>query len=413
MSDPRGPVFVSYRRKRLRETTALVHALRDRGVPTWRDVDDLPNEPTEAAIRAVLNDEKTSGAILWLTPDVEDSAIIRDVEVPEAVRRYRRDSNFWIIIILAGGMDYSEATNVFVNTLGNEDLSTWNLTKVSEPWASQTDIIQIADTALRHRIKSYFAETPSPSVAEVTIHAKGTMAAGSADILAVDWTRHFAGGEPNSRAWTAMSKAARSLAIALKQLTPPGAVVHLGGTPSLPAAMLLGSTYSGRDGRNPSWLQRQPDGHTITPWKMIDAIDASIAEACGWKASPPVYRTTSARALAVCINLSDNISEAFARSRSVTPEWRAVLDIASPAGRNVRANPLSSEEAASLVHLTIDTIRATRSQVLGIDSIHFFIAGPAGFAFLLGTAIATLPMITVYEYDTIANSYKPATSFSS
>lgn len=413
MSDPRGPVFVSYRRKRLRETTALVHALRDRGVSTWRDVDDLPNEPTEAAIRAVLNDDKTSGAILWLTPDVEDSAIIKDVEVPEAVRRYRRDSNFWLVIVLANGLDYADVTNIFANTLGIEDLSTWNLTKVSDPWASPTDISQIANTALKQRVNSFSAEIPSSLIAEVTIHAKGTMASGSGDVLTVDWTRHFQSGAPNSLAWVTMSEAARNVAIALKQLTPSGTAVHVGGTPSLSAAMLLGSTYSGRDGRNPAWLQRQPDGHTLTPWKMTDAIDASIAEQRGWKASPLVYRATSARALAVCINVSDNISEAFARSHSVTPDWRAVLEIGSSTVRNTRANPLSPEEAASLVHLTIDAIRTTRSQVLGIDSIHFFIAGPAGFAFLLGTSIATLPMIATYEYDTAATSYTPAASFSS
>ncbi|MDF9278430.1 SAVED domain-containing protein [Arthrobacter sp. EH-1B-1] len=376
-------------------------------------MDDLTNEPTEAVIRAVLNDDKTSGAILWLTPDVEDSAIIKEVEVPEAVRRYRRDSNFWLVIVLANGLNYADVTTIFANTLGAEELSTWNLTKVSDPWASPTDTVQVANTALRQRVKSFFAQFPSSPIAEVAIHAKGTMAYGSGDVLAVDWTRHFKSGAPNSQAWTAMSEAAENVAIALKQLAPSNTAVYVGGTLSLAAAMLLGSSYSGRDGRNPVWLQRQPDGHTMTPWRITDAFDASIAEQCGWKASPPIYRMTSARALAVCINISDNISEAFARSHSVTPDWRAVLEIGSPAGRNTRADPLSPGEVASLVHLTIDAIRTTRSQVLGIDSIHFFIAGPAGFAFLLGTCLATLPIITTYEYDTVATSYTPAASFSS
>jgi hypothetical protein len=413
MADPRGPVFVSYRRKRLQETTALVHALHDRGVPTWRDVDNLSNEPTEATIRSVLNDDKTSGAILWLTPDVEDSAIIKEVEVPEAVRRYRRDSNFWLVIVLANGLDYAGVTSLFADTLGVEDLSTWNLTKVSAPWASTTDISQIADTVLKQRINRISVEIPSPPIAEVIVHAKGTVAARSGEALAVDWTRHFQSGVPHSEAWTVMSEAARDMATALKQLMPRVTEVQLSGTPSVPAAMLLGSTYPGRDGRSPAWLQRQPDGHTMTPWKLTDATDASIAEQRGWKAAPPVYRVTSAHALAVCINISDNVSEAFARSPSSSPEWRAVLEIGSPAGRNTRAEPLTSEEAASLVHLTIDAIRSTRAQVVGIDSIHFFIAGPAGFAFLLGTSIATLPTITTYEYDTVTSLYAPAATFTS
>lgn len=411
MADPRGPVFVSYRRKRLQETTALVHALHDRGVPTWRDVDNLSNEPTEATIRTVLNDTNTSGAILWLTPDVEDSAIIKDVEVPEAVRRYRRDSNFWLVIALADGLDYRDVTTLFADTLGVEDLSTWNLTKVSAPWASITDISQIADAALKQRINRFSAATPSPPIAAVIVHAKGTMTARSDEALAVDWTRHFKGTPPRPEDWTIMSESARDIATALKQLTQPATELQLSGTPSVSAAMLLGSTYSGRDGRSPAWLQRQPDGHTLAPWRMTEATDASIAEQRGWKVAPPVYRVTSAHALAVCINISDNVSEAFARSRSDSPEWRAVLAIGSPAGRNTRAVPLTADEAASLVHLTIDAIRSMRAQVVGIDSIHFFIAGPAGFAFLLGTAIATLPPITTYEYDTSTSLYVPAATF--
>lgn len=413
MADPRGPVFVSYRRKRLRETTALVQALHDRGVPTWRDVDNLLNEPTEATIRAVLNDKNTSGAILWLTPDVKESPIIRDVEVPEAVRRYRRDSNFWIIIVLANRLKYADVSELFTDALGAEDLSTWNLTKVTAPWASTSDTSQIASTALRQRVNKIAEAAPSPQVSQVVVHAKGTMTAPSGEDLAVDWTRHFKDASPRFEDWATMSESAHDISAALKQLTRPATELHLSGTPSVPTAMLLGSTYSARDGRSPVWLQRQPDGHTMTPWRMSEAADASTAEKRGWEASAPVYRETSAHALAVCVNISDDVSEAFARSRSASPEWRMVLTIGAPAGRNTRAVPLAADEVASLVHLTVDAIRNVRSRVVGIDSIHFFIAGPAGFAFLLGTAIATLPPITTYEYDTSTALYVPAATFTS
>ncbi|EAR25268.1 hypothetical protein A20C1_01731 [marine actinobacterium PHSC20C1] len=412
MADPRGPVFVSYRRKRVQETNALIHALDDRGLPTWRDVDNLLNEPTEATIRSVLKDDQTSGAILWLTPDVKDSAIIRDVEVPEAVRRYRRDRGFWLVIVLADGLEYDDVTALFADTLGVEDFATWNLTKVSTPWASATDISQVAIAALRRRITKLSTED-SASCIEISIHAKGTMSIGVNDGLALDWTRHFRAGVPERSAWDAMSDAARDVATSVKQLTSAATALQLGGTPSVPAAMLLGSTYSARDGRGPAWLQRQPTGDTSTPWRMADSSDASLAEARGWRAAPLVYRAVSAHSLAVCVNISDSVAEAFARSRASVPDWRAVLEIGSPIGRNTRADPLTPKEVASLVHLTIDAIRAARSQVLGIDSIHFFIAGPAGYAFLLGTFLATLPKITTYEYDTVSGLYVAAATFTS
>ncbi|MBB2965598.1 SAVED domain-containing protein [Leifsonia aquatica] len=376
-------------------------------MPTWRDVDDLSSEPTEGTIRAVLNDEKTSGAVLWLTPDVGDSAIIKDVEVPEAVRRYRRDNGFWLIVILADGLDYSDAADLFADSLGVEDLATWNLIKVATPWALETDICQVAVTVLRNRIAEVSAGSSGSSI-PFSVHAKGTLSRTAADVLTLDWTRYFRAGAPQRAAWNAMSVAAHDVAAALKQLTPATTAVQLSGTPSVPSAMLLGSTYSTRDGRSPAWLQRQPTGDTSKPWRMSESPDASVAEERGWKVASPVYRTTTAGALAVCVNISDNVAEAFARSRLETPDWRAVLEISSPAGRNTRADPLTPNEVASLVHLTIDAIRYTRSQVLGLDSIHFFIAGPAGYAFLLGTYVATLPQITTYEYDTTSRLYVSA-----
>jgi hypothetical protein len=152
-------------------------------------------------------------------------------------------------------------------------------------------------------------------------------------------------------------------------------------------------------------MQLQPDGVTIRQWSMDSAADAVCALDAGWKVQDPIYRRTSENALAVCISISDDVSSAFARSQDVASGWRAILRINPPDGRNTRAAPLTEKEAASLVHLTIDAMRRLRSRIYGIESIHLFIAGPAGFGFLLGTRLATLPMTVAYEYQTAAGRY--------
>jgi hypothetical protein len=404
MTNPVGRVFISYRRKRLRETSALVRALHDRGVPTWIDVNDLRSEPTEAAIRATLDDDNTSGAILWLTPDVEDSEIIRAVEVPIAVSRRKRDKSFWLIIVLADGLDYSSAGQLFSETLRGEDLSHWNLTKVSAPWATASDLREIACSALSSRISALGSSTDSSRV-DLVVHAKGTMVGEETNVLVLDWTGYFAGGPPSPRAWDAMRRASQDVATALKQRTPEDTSICCKGTPSLPAALLLGSTYSSRDGRLPGWMQLQPDGVTVEPWFMNASADATRATAAGWNVQDPVYMETSGDALAVCISVSDEVTGAFARSHDITSRWRAIVEIRAPEGRNTRATPLTGQEAASLVHLAIDALRESRSKFSGIESTHVFIAGPAGFAFLLGTRLATLPMIVTYEYQASTARY--------
>lgn len=81
MANLGGPVFISFRRKRLQETNTLSAALHDRAVSTWRD--DLLNEPTGATIRSVLNDNITSGAVLWLTRRAVPATVFEGVPLSD------------------------------------------------------------------------------------------------------------------------------------------------------------------------------------------------------------------------------------------------------------------------------------------------------------------------------------------
>lgn len=403
MTDPTGKVFISYRRNRLAETDELIQTLHDRGLPTWRDVDSLTSEPTEAAIRGALNDERTSGAVLWLTPDVIDSPIIKDVEVPLAVRRQRRNDGFWLVIVLAGGLSYGDVDAMFAGSLGGEELSSWNLTKISEKWATPADILAIANTALLRRVGAVTAQHPlAPRV--VSVHAKGTFSPAPDDELALDWTRFFKSGSPTDDAWTGMQTAATDVSGLIKRHAAPGEPIHYYGTASMATALMLGSTYSTRDGRAPAWIQRQPDGTAFTPWLLSDSPDAALARDTGWAATP-TFKVAGATDLAVCVNINDDVTEAFARSADISPPWRAMLLIASTRQRDMWMEPVTAAEAASLVRLIIDEVRTFRREVGGLTGIHLFMAAPAGIAFLLGTVLATLPPITTYEFDTVAGRY--------
>ena len=78
MTDPTGLSFLSYRRGRAAEAKLLIEAQRDRGIPTWQDVTDLPSSPTEIELRRVLADPATANAILFVTPEVEELIYYQD-----------------------------------------------------------------------------------------------------------------------------------------------------------------------------------------------------------------------------------------------------------------------------------------------------------------------------------------------
>src|SRR5271169_2614374 len=97
MTDPTGLCFLSYRRARAAEAGLLIAALRDRGIPTWQDIADLATTPTEDALRRVLADPGTASAIMFATPEVEHSPVIRDIEAPAIVARHLRGDGFFAV----------------------------------------------------------------------------------------------------------------------------------------------------------------------------------------------------------------------------------------------------------------------------------------------------------------------------
>ena len=98
--DPRGPVFLSYRYSdgaQLAENIAW--ALRAAGVPVWHDQTDLPPGDTQRRLVEAMR-TGLSGAVLIVTPDIEKSEIIREIELPSLLGM-SDDSRFAFSVALA------------------------------------------------------------------------------------------------------------------------------------------------------------------------------------------------------------------------------------------------------------------------------------------------------------------------
>ncbi len=81
--DPRGPVFLSYRQSDGSDLAIeTAWALRAAGVPVWHDRSDLPPGDTERRLAEAL-ESGLSGAVLLVTPGIELSRVVREVELPQ------------------------------------------------------------------------------------------------------------------------------------------------------------------------------------------------------------------------------------------------------------------------------------------------------------------------------------------
>jgi hypothetical protein len=110
--DPHGPVFVSYRQSDGTQLAdELTWLLRAAGIPVWRDKDDLPPGDTEQRLQEALRNG-LSGAVLIVTPEIENSSVVREVETPLILRLHKTYPGFGLGIAnavrtLDGKTDYS------------------------------------------------------------------------------------------------------------------------------------------------------------------------------------------------------------------------------------------------------------------------------------------------------------------
>ena len=83
MTDPRGYSFLSYRRSRSDDAGQLVAAQKELGIPTWQDVENLDEQPTEDELRSVLARQEIASGLLWITPEIAGSQMIRQLSLCE------------------------------------------------------------------------------------------------------------------------------------------------------------------------------------------------------------------------------------------------------------------------------------------------------------------------------------------
>lgn len=399
-TDVTGKVFISYRRSRRREVDLLAQAMRDVGVPLWRDVADLQHEPTEDALRRQLHDPSTAGAVLFLTPEARGSAFIRTVEVPEIVNRHsRRDDGFWFIPVAAGGLSYTDASQELAGTAGAEEIARWHLHQADDPF-SRASAAAVAAEALRERLAALHRHLAPQAPLRIRLDVRANSTA-PGDALVLDWRSHFS---PHADRDTWDMTLIPALDTVRTQLLnqAQGRAVELTGTPSLPAAVALGHALPEPLPLTVRWVQWMRGGGEQV-WSLSDAADAEHAQADGWTATTS-GQDVNGQHLAVLVNVANDVSARYHTIRSALPQIRAkiVVDhrtaIEAPPGErpdNIRIG--DGATAASLARLISRAVRNALDRYGSLEAVHLFLSGPAGLAVLVGQLTNTWPPLVTYD----------------
>lgn len=386
-TNPLGRCFVSYRRSRLQEIERLVRALHEVGVPTWQDLTDLSEQPLEASLRRELADPDTSSGVLWITPEIADSPVITNIEVPGLAARGKNDEYFSLVPVAAGGLDYEAAAEAARSDISLDDFSTWNIKKIAGDPATDEDILAVAARVLRRRVSAIHRYLPSgdPFVIDMYTRTPATHHADAA--LKIDFTHLFDGRVAKDGGWDAVTRALHTVkeTVAVKA---PGRPVHIRGLVGLPAAVALGTTMPSTLTVATGWVQRRPGAVDSLYTLAADPVPSSFTVELD-------DRLSTASDLAVLVSTSENTIPAF-RATAGLPPFRGVIHATPPNGHPHYFS--SPGEAAGLAIEIVSKIRAARSRYGKVGAVHLFIAGPVGLAFLIGQSLNTLGRVVTYEH---------------
>jgi hypothetical protein len=114
-----------------------------------------------------------------------------------------------------------------------------------------------------------------------------------------------------------------------------------------------------------------------------------------------------ATALAALVSVADDVTTAFNASRAALPPFRAIVSVTKTDGASARPphRLASSGEAVDIAGKVRDAIRSARAQYPPIETVHLFMAVPAGLAMLIGQLLNTL---VVHTYELVGDRYEPA-----
>ena len=402
---PTGLSFISYRRSRIDECERLVASLRERGIPTWRDIDDLNTAPTESELRRVLNDESTANAILWITPDTAESAMIKRVEAPVAIERHRRNDGFFIVPVAAGGLDYQEAAAALNTGRSLVNIDNWNIIKLQSDPADDADIRKVANQVLKQRLEAIHRRLSPNEPIRITLNTRHSAERMTEAALNIDWSHCF-GCVQNRSADAAVWQNRLLPALAdirhAIQRNAPARSVLASGLLSLPAATALGNCFMAPAGTNIAWEQRMRD-QSIQVWSL-----SAPREESGFQADVSAGSVAGVN-LAVMVSVNNDVSSAVAASANTTGPMRAYIHIKRDDSAQ-SATLESPGQASDLVHRVIDEVRKARLEYAINGRIHLFAAVPAGLTMMIGQLLNTLGPVQTYEHipSDVIGRYQPA-----
>jgi hypothetical protein len=380
-TDPYGPYFISYDRSRTTDIAVLREALLHRGVPALLDAAGLPAEQTRDEVARIIAEPRTAGAILYVSPEVQHSSTVREIEVPAIVRRKQEDPSFKIITVAAGGVSYKGVREAYGAAGAFDYFSGCNVRVQSDP-LSKADGERIANAALRERLAAIAdASTPDAPLA-VVVNTREPLPWQPGVALQIDWSCCFEGRHCCPDTWDAeLLPAAHDVRAAL-QAARRGRDVTASGLLGLPAALAFGYAFASSGSMAVDWI---PSGGSER-WSVVTETSQREVTASLQGGDRAVSD------LLLLVSSSPDVRDNVKRLAGFLPPVRAVVDVSVSTGH------ISAADASTIARKVRADLLYARTEHCADGTLHVVVAGPVGLAFVIGQVLNTFPRVQTYEH---------------
>ncbi|MGF1643894.1 MAG: type III-B CRISPR module RAMP protein Cmr6 [Thiotrichales bacterium] len=380
-----GRCIIIHANERAEEAIRLAEALHERGVPTWEVGEARP--PIDVVRDRLLGND-TASAVLWLTPEIRNSAIIGNDEIPLALNRGALGDGFFVSPILAGGLRLEQLTDVIGRSSTTYGLDSFGVPRVTHDPATPAELHLVARQVLERRIQALHHELKPDEPIRAAMYFS-TSAMSSRFQLAMDWSH---ASRPDKALTPEIARdrllpALLDLRNAIIQHASERSLQFTGQFP-LPVGTLLGSVFSETSGIDLHWLPPQnPDQY----WSIrSDREDVGFIENL-------LQSTNNGDALALLVAFRRDAFSDFQHMMGGSGRFRRIVTLLPP--DDVEIFRFEKPEQAAGLALRVDkVITEHRGADPSIRSLHLFTAVPLGVAVMIGQLLNRLGRVHLYNH---------------
>jgi len=391
MTNPQGYMFISYRSTQLPVVLRLRRKLEEYGIPVWHDKDSMPPGMLEKGMTDAIRNENCAGAVVWLSKDMASSAAIQRIELPEILRRVQRADEFVLVFCLADGLTFDDAQTILSPNYASFNIKSFLAQTIRSPLHEEADIEVLARLVLEKRVQLIHSGLAKEGALTIYIAGHSAPPATTGYALVMDHHLLFTGRFSTEDLWKSRILPALDLMVGSIVRYAPGRSVVIQGTPQLSLALALGYAMKTPKGLKARWSQMNPDS-TLQGWNMESKLVPH---------NFIIERSTdllNGQDIAVLIGVTQDPKPTFDASSELLPRFGALIRVL-PKDNLFPARIATGSEASSLTQEVIRELRSTIRECRLQGSLHIFVAGPAGLAFLLGQQLNTCGKVYCYEHE--------------